>query len=120
MVSGLVTSPWDHDRIFSGLARRILIASKSTTTRPRSRFGLIGIIRLISSCLSVLGLDQLDVQAQALQLPDEHVERLGQTGVEHGVALDDGLVDLGPTVHVVGLGGEELLQDVAAPYASRA
>src|SRR6266545_6624988 len=115
MVSGLVTSPWDQERIFSGLARRILIASKSTTTRPRSRFGLIGIIRLISSCLSVLGLDQLDVQAQALQITDEHVERLGQTGVEHGVALHDGLVDLGPTVHVVGLGGEELLQDVGRP-----
>src|SRR5437867_359004 len=112
MVSGLVTSPWDQERIFSGLARRILIASKSTTTRPTSRFGLIGIIRLISSCLSVLGLDQLDVQAQALQLTDEHVEGLGQDGVEHGVALHDGLVDLGPTVHVVGLGGEELLQDV--------
>ena len=44
MVSGLVTSPWDQDRIFSGLARRILIASKSRTTRPTSTFGRIGII----------------------------------------------------------------------------
>src|SRR5260370_13711445 len=104
MVSGLVTSPWDHERIFSGLARRILIASKSTTTRPTSRFGLIGIIRLIWT--SVLRLDQLDVQAQALQLPDEHVERLGQAGVEHGVALDDGLVDLGSPVHVVALAAQ--------------
>ena len=49
MVSGLVTSPWDQDRIFSGLARRILIASKSGTTRPMSTFGRIGIIRLIRS-----------------------------------------------------------------------
>ncbi len=29
MVSGLVTSPKDHDRIFSGDAREILIALKS-------------------------------------------------------------------------------------------
>src|SRR5207245_4327716 len=49
MVSGLVTSPWDQDRIFSGLARRILIESKSITTLPSSTFGLIGIIRLIDS-----------------------------------------------------------------------
>ena len=47
MVSGFVTSPWDQDRIFSGLARRIRIASKSSMDRPGSRFGLIGIITLI-------------------------------------------------------------------------
>jgi hypothetical protein len=47
MVSGLVTSPWDQDRIFSGLASRILMESKSITTRPASRFGLMGIIRLM-------------------------------------------------------------------------
>ena len=47
MVSGLVTSPWDQDRIFSGLARRILMESKSITTRPSSTLGRMGIIRLI-------------------------------------------------------------------------
>jgi hypothetical protein len=47
IVSGLVTSPWDQDRIFSGLASRILMASKSITTRPSSTFGLMGIIKLI-------------------------------------------------------------------------
>ena len=47
MVSGFVTSPWDQDRIFSGLARRILMASKSGTTRPTSMFGRIGIIKLM-------------------------------------------------------------------------
>jgi len=29
IVSGLVTSPYDHDRIFSGYARLILMALKS-------------------------------------------------------------------------------------------
>src|SRR5512139_1680477 len=103
IVSGFVTSPWDQDRIFSGLARRIRIASKSSMDRPGSRLGLIGIITLIvlsdlSRTLplgSVLGLDQLDVEAQALQLPDQHVERLGDARVVGRVPLDDRLVDLG-------------------------
>src|SRR5262245_4141838 len=99
MVSGLVTSPWDQDRIFSGLARRILMASKSGSVRPKSTFGRIGIIRLIAT--SVLGLDQLDVQAEALQLSDQDVERLRHAGGVERVALDDRLVDLGPPVHVV-------------------
>src|SRR5712671_1897963 len=36
MVSGLVTSPCDHDRIFSGEARLIRIASKSLVSAERS------------------------------------------------------------------------------------
>src|SRR5688572_98235 len=114
MVSGLVTSPWLQLRIFSGLARRILMESKSITTRPASMFGLMGIIRLIffPYALSVLGLDQFHVQAEALQLPDEDVERFGQARREHRVALDDGFVDLRAPVDVVGLGGEEFLEDV--------
>src|SRR5512138_1973911 len=122
MVSGLVTSPCDQERIFSGLARRILIASKSSMDRPGSRLGLIGIITLIvlsdlsrndaPTSSSVLGLDQLDVQAQTLQLPDQHVERIGDAGVVRRVALDDRLVDLGAAVDVVRLRGQQLLQDV--------
>jgi hypothetical protein len=36
MVSGLVTSPWDHERIFSGLAKLIRIESKSAIKLARS------------------------------------------------------------------------------------
>src|SRR5882762_7013992 len=57
-------------------------------------------------------LDQLDVQAERLQLADKNVERLGNTGLDGCFALDDGLVDLGTTEDVVGLGGEQFLQDV--------
>src|ERR1700677_5250895 len=57
-------------------------------------------------------LDQLDVQAEGLQFADKNVERLGNTGLDGCFALDDGLVDLGTAEDVVGLGGEELLQDV--------
>jgi hypothetical protein len=49
IVSGFVTSPWDQDRIFSGLARRMRMASNSGAARPTSTLGLIGIIRLMYS-----------------------------------------------------------------------
>ena len=56
--------------------------------------------------------DQLDVEAQRLQLADEHVERLGQPRRERRVALDDRLVDLGAAGDVVRLRREQLLEDV--------
>src|SRR5580704_6540025 len=40
MVSGLVTSPWDQDRIFSGLARLMRMESKSAIKLARS-YGLL-------------------------------------------------------------------------------
>src|SRR5579885_437753 len=40
MVSGVVTSPWDQERIFSGLAREMRIESKSAIRLARS-YGLL-------------------------------------------------------------------------------
>jgi hypothetical protein len=40
MVSGLVTSPWDHERIFSGLAKLMRMESKSAIRLARS-YGLL-------------------------------------------------------------------------------
>src|SRR5882762_4353962 len=60
----------------------------------------------------LLGLHQLDVQAQRLELADEDVERLRQARRERGVALDDRLVDFRAPGHVVRLRGEQLLEDV--------
>ena len=57
-------------------------------------------------------LDQLDVQAQRLQLLEEHVERLRQAGLERVLALDDRLVHARAADDVVGLDGQELLQTV--------
>ncbi len=63
--------------------------------------------------LLLVGLfDQFDVEAEGLQFADKNVERLGYTRLDGSFALDDGFVDLGTTEDVVGLGGEELLQDV--------
>ena len=54
-------------------------------------------------------------RAQGLQLLDEHLEGLGDAGLGHVVALDDGLVGLDAAGDVVRLDGEDLLQGVAAP-----
>src|SRR5690349_4494482 len=63
-------------------------------------------------CRTVFGLDQLHIQAQRLQFANQHVERLRNAGLDRGFTLDDGLVNLGATIHVVGLRREQLLQDV--------
>src|SRR2546421_9084924 len=60
----------------------------------------------------LLRLHQLHVETERLELADQHVERFGQTGGERRVALDDRFVDLRAAGDVVGLGREELLEDV--------
>src|SRR4051794_28767581 len=69
--------------------------------------------------LSVLQLDlravlaqHLDVEAERLHFLDQNLERFGDTRVGDVLALDDGLVDLDATRHVIGLDGEELLEGV--------
>src|SRR5512145_2594432 len=64
--------------------------------------------------LSIFG-HELDVESQALELLDQHVERLRRAGLEEVLALDDGLVDPVATLHVVRLDGEHLLQGVGGP-----
>src|SRR5215470_8367938 len=51
--------------------------------------------------------DDADVEAQGLHLLDEHLEALGDAGLGDVLALDDGLVDLHASEHVVGLDGED-------------
>src|SRR5260221_11773886 len=49
---------------------------------------------------------QLDVETQGLQFANQHVERFRYTGLDGHLALDDGFVNLGAPVYVVGLGRE--------------
>src|SRR4051794_28498108 len=100
------------------------MASKSVVREPRvSKDGLIYLALRQNGNAFVAGrrfrpdelllrLHQLDVEAQRLQLADEDVERLRESRLERGVALDDRFVNLGASGDVVGLGGEELLEDV--------
>src|ERR1035438_10287414 len=57
-------------------------------------------------------LHQLDVETQRLQLANQYVERFRHARLDGSFALDDGLVNLGAAIHIVGLGGEHFLQDV--------
>src|SRR5262245_6654316 len=141
MVSGFFTSPWDHSRIFSGDASEIRIAlnesgsfgfSKKLKMSFTSWVSLMGYasrlrrrrLRGYFAChlfqrRLVLArrrwiLDQLHVEAERLQLLEEHVERLGQTRLENVLAFDDGLVHARAAHHVVRLDGQELLQAVGS------
>src|SRR3984885_10082876 len=64
-----------------------------------------------------LPLHQLNVEAERLQLANEHVERFGHARLDTRLALDDGLVDFRAAVNVVGLCREQLLQDVRRPVS---
>src|ERR1700690_383976 len=149
MVSGLVTSPCDHERIFSGLAKLMRIESKSAIWLARSyglerykgrsscpdsagtinhcnydykklaaapvqnRTGARGLIGRFSFFeLRLLAFHQFDVQAQGLQFAHEDVERFGHARLDAGFALHDRLVNLGATIDVVRLRGEQLLENV--------
>src|SRR5918996_5869939 len=56
--------------------------------------------------------EDLDAQAQSLQLLDQHLERLGHARWLDLLALDDRLVRLHAADDVVALHREELLEDV--------
>src|SRR5262249_28367992 len=56
--------------------------------------------------------DQLHIQAERLQLTNQHIEGLGHARFNGRLALHDGFVYLGPAKHIVGLCREQFLQDV--------
>src|SRR2546427_1823054 len=126
-VSGLVTSPQDHQvrwpcssrrsrslesrgpRISSGEAMRIWMKSKLELlgSRPLRK----SIIRSPSPLLfNVLGRAQGHLQSQGLELLHQHVEGLGDAGFRQVLPLHDGLVHAAAAVHVVRLDGQVFLQ----------
>src|SRR3989344_1601372 len=56
---------------------------------------------------------EFDVQPQALEFPDQHVERFRHIDPADGLALDDGFVGLAPAGHVIGFDGQYLLKGVS-------
>src|SRR5262245_40745310 len=118
MVSGFLTSPCDHDRILSGDASEIRMALKlrgffgfSNRLNRSSIIETVPPAKMAASPLLLL-LEELDVERQALEFLHHDVERLGQSRLEHVLALDDGLVHAGTAGHVVRLDGEHLLERV--------
>src|SRR5499426_1674027 len=134
MVSGFFTSPCDQSRIFCGAASLMRMAPKvmgfgwRSRMPQRSRAGFSSRTRLpnvrsvsilaisfysvrLRRRLLVLG-DELHVQRQTLQFLHEHVEGLRGTRLEEVFSLHDRLVDPVPTLDIVRLAREHLLQRV--------
>src|SRR3989454_8743453 len=129
MVSGLVTSPQDHQvrcpcssrrsrslesrgpRISSGEVMRIWMKSKLELlgSRPLRR-SIIGSPSPL--LLSVLGRAQGHLQSQGLELLHQHVEGLGDAGFRQVLPLHNGFVHAAAAVHVVRLDREDLLEGV--------
>src|SRR5437667_9647055 len=65
-----------------------------------------------SSSYSRLSLHKFDIEAEALQLADQNVERLRNARLHCSFTFHNRLVDLGSSVHVVGLGCQQFLQNV--------
>src|SRR6478736_3946924 len=140
MVSGFLTSPLDHVRIESAVARPILSWSKLLTSSmgiPSAPLGLAAGVVLVAASFGAREVDaellggaedvfvelthldlltgggeDLDVEAQGLHLLDEDLEALRDARLGDVLALDDGLVDLDPAEDVVGLDREDLLERV--------
>src|SRR5208283_4377656 len=74
--------------------------------------GLVGRDRSCGEHPALVGLDQLHIEAQRLQFANENVERFRHARLDRRLAFDDGLVDLGAAINVIGLRGEQFLQDV--------
>src|SRR5438270_8886826 len=134
MVSGLVTSPWDQDRIISGDANDSRSASKFSSFStcfcslllylfhrliefipleidPQVQRQL-GDVLLGEDDLALVFAQDLDAQRQALELLHQHPEALRDAGLERVVAFHDRFVGLDPAHNVVGLHGQDLLEDV--------
>src|SRR5579871_5899117 len=96
------------------------VASNQNLVRCRDVASYVSTPMLLICCragcwLALGNLDQLHIQAQRLQLADQHVERLRHAGLHGSFALDDGLVNLGSAIDIVGLRRQQLLQNERRP-----
>src|ERR1700716_3593742 len=134
MVSGLVTSPCDQDMIVSGDASESFSASKFSSFSKSSSYLLqllcrvfpelfaleadaevqrdLGDVLFRQHDLALVLAQDLDPERKAFKLLDQHAERLRDAGLKSVVALDDRLVRLHTSDDVVGLHGQDLLEDV--------
>src|SRR5882672_199890 len=107
MVSGFFTSPYDHERTRSGDARPMRIESKFS-------IGVCCLNSFSRSFMYCLLLLELHVDAEGADLLHQHVEGFRHTRLHLVVAIDNGLVHLRSTLHVVRLHREHFLQRVGS------
>src|ERR1700732_232010 len=72
----------------------------------------LGYVLFRQDDLALVPAQDLDPEREPFQLLDQHAERLWDAGFERVVALDDRLIRLDAADDVVGLDGEDLLEDV--------
>ncbi len=124
----LLTSPKDHERIMSGEARAILIASNSSVLVCAFRNFNKSFTDLLPSELAQsaagfypdssdlfereLLVFQFDVDTQRTNLFQQYVEGFWHARLHLMVAVHDVFIHLGTTVHVIRLNGEHFLQGV--------
>src|ERR1017187_1461176 len=90
---------------------RVLLPAGAVEATPRS-LRSVGGDRSCDHWLAFARLDQLHIKAKRLQLANQNVERLWYTRLDGRFAFDNGLVNLGAAIHVIGLRGQQFLQDV--------
>src|SRR3989344_5164356 len=125
MVSGFLTSPNDHERIISGEANPIRMASNFSTcpwffskfSRSFKAFPPGGAesgqcCPALDSRHVLFGF-QIDIDAEGTNFLDQHVEGLGHARLHTVIAIHDVLVHLGTAVHIVRLHCEHFLQSVS-------
>src|SRR5262249_34158924 len=83
-------------------------ATKIFKPRAQARLLVLLVGRFL---LRLLALHQFNVQAERLQLANENVERFRHARLDARFVFDDGLVNLGAAINVVGLRREQFLQD---------
>src|SRR5262249_36908610 len=84
----------------------------SVLCHPAAGLWLLGRSRRSLGAASLLGIVQVDVEAERAHFLDQHVEAFGNARLERVIAAHDCLVDLGTAGDVVRLHGEHFLQRV--------
>src|SRR5437868_4398036 len=98
MVSGFFTSPYDQERILSGEASRMRMASKDM---PSGCFSNTVVIP--SNVLPPLDfrLVQFHIESKALEFLDQDIKGLRQPGLEKIFSLDDRLIHARTPGHII-------------------
>ena len=71
------------------------------------------LVLLLAPFLFFKLLDELDVEGKGFKLANENVEGLGESRFKGVLAFNDGFVNSGAALYVVGLDGEHLLEGVS-------
>src|SRR6185503_16621586 len=102
----------DQERIFSGDARPILIASNSSscvTCLNKSSNAFIHDSLAVGLATAGSITVEVNIDCERADFLHQHIEGFRHAGVDLVFALDDVFIHLGAAAHIVGLDGEHFL-----------